>query len=58
MCSVYQVGYTIIEFVVRTWGFEGVRTLILEDGDPNEALSVSHDDFQTRWETFVQEEYF
>ncbi|MCF8010749.1 MAG: hypothetical protein K9L17_05550 [Clostridiales bacterium] len=52
-----QIGYTIIEYVVDTWGISAVRDLIDNKGDVQKVLSVSSDDFQQGWYEYVKEKY-
>lgn len=56
--SIYQVGYVLAEFVVRTWGTDGLRRLVLAGGDTSTALGLSTGDFEGAWPAFVLSRYF
>jgi hypothetical protein len=55
--SVYDVGFTIAEFVVDRWGIDGLRRLILAFGDSSAALGVSRAELERGWRDFVTERY-
>jgi hypothetical protein len=54
---VYDVGYTIAEFIVGRWGAEGLRALIRNNGDTAAALGVSQAEFETQWFAYVRKTY-
>ncbi len=56
--SIYQVGYVLGEFVVQTWGTDGLRRLVLARGDTFSGLGLSTADFEREWRTFVLSRYF
>jgi hypothetical protein len=56
-CSIYHVGYTVGEMIVEIWGFDGMRRLILADGDVPSALGITWAQFQSMWEQFVTDRY-
>lgn len=56
--SIYQVGYVLAEFVVRTWGVDGLRRLVLAGGDTSTALGIPAGDFESAWQAFVVSRYF
>jgi hypothetical protein len=54
---VYEVGYSIGEFVVTRWGQPALRDLIVANGDTDAVLAISQSDFQRDWFAFVRERY-
>jgi hypothetical protein len=54
---VYEVGYSIGEFVVTRWGQRALRDLIVANGDTDAVLATSLADFQRDWFAFVREHY-
>jgi len=55
--SVYEVGYTITEFIVEEWGWDGVRQLVVLRGNLESALGLSTAEFEARWQRFVEQRY-
>ena len=51
--SVYDVGYTLGEFIIQRWGWTGMRALITAHGDTSQALGLSVADFERDWRNFV-----
>ena len=56
-CDIYQVGYTLTEYIVEGWGFAGLRDLIVAHGDPRESLGMSIEELQAGWWRFLEERY-
>ena len=54
---VYEVGYSIGEFVVSRWGQRGLRDLITRNGDTVAVLSLTPADFHRDWFAFARERY-
>lgn len=54
---VYEVGYSIGEFVVSRWGQRGLRDLMAGNGDIAAVLRVTPADFHRDWFAFVRERY-
>lgn len=54
---VYEVGYSIGEFIVARWGQRALPDLIAANGDTVAALGISLADFQRDWFVFVRERY-
>jgi hypothetical protein len=54
---VYDVGYTLAEYIVSTWGSEALRRLIRSNGDLLSTLRVTEMAFQTGWYDFVTNKY-
>ena len=55
--QVYNVGYTIIEYVVEKWGRDKLRPLIKSYVDIESVLKISEPDFEKGWMEFVDEKY-
>jgi len=54
---IYLVGYTLIEFIVETYGKEKLPQLITSYGDIETVLGISLEEFEQGWYTFVDENY-
>jgi len=55
--QIYNVGYTIIEFIVEKWGKDKLPILIRSYVDISTVLGVSESDFEKDWANFVDERY-
>jgi hypothetical protein len=55
--QVYNVGYTIIEYIVEKWGRDKLPTLITSYVDTEAVLKISESDFEKGWEEFVDGKY-
>lgn len=55
--QIYNVGYTIIEYIVEKWGQEKLPLLITSYVDIETVLGVSESDFEKGWIAFVNERY-
>jgi hypothetical protein len=55
--QVYNVGYTIIEYLVDKWGKNQLPELIRSYGDFKKVLGVSEADFEKGWHKYVNENY-
>jgi len=55
--QIYNGGYTIIEYIVNTWGKDKLPDLITSYVDIKEVLKVSDEDFEEGWRNFVKEKY-
>jgi hypothetical protein len=55
--SIYDVGYTLAETIVETWGIPGLRRLIGVLGDVEAALGISARELERRWRDFVRARY-
>ena len=56
-CDVYQVGYTLAEYIVETWGFDAVRDLVLTLADTRTVLGISRAELERRWWGFIEARY-
>jgi hypothetical protein len=55
--KIYEVGYTLAEFIVTEWGYEKLHALIVSHGDLQQALSVTPAEFEFGWREFVRKKY-
>lgn len=55
--QIYNVGYTIIEYIVEKWGKDKLPILITSYVDIKTVLGVSESDFEKGWVDFVSEKY-
>ena len=55
--QIYNVGYTIIDYIVEKWGKDKLPILISSYVDIEAVLGVSESDFETGWVDFVNEKY-
>ena len=55
--QVYNVGYTIMEYVATNWGEDKFPELIREYGDLQKVLGVTEDEFEKGWWEFVEAKY-
>ncbi|MBK9732334.1 MAG: hypothetical protein IPO83_13840 [Chitinophagaceae bacterium] len=55
--QIYNVGYTIIEYIVEKWGEDKLPALITSYVDIETVLGVSESDFEKGWVEFVTEKY-
>jgi hypothetical protein len=54
---VYDIGYSIGEFIVARWGQPALAALIRANGDTAATLGVPLGDFQRQWFAFVRDRY-
>lgn len=55
--EIYQIGYTIMEYLVEHHGYEAVRELVLHGGDIQQVLGMSADEFYAAWYAFAKAKY-
>lgn len=55
--NVYDVGYTIIEYIRDTWGMGAVRDLVTSSGNLPAVLKKNAEEFEEDWYAYVQEKY-
>jgi hypothetical protein len=55
--QIYNVGYTIIEFLVSKWGKEKLPEFVKSYCDFEGVLNVTEKEFETEWHQFVEEKY-
>lgn len=55
--QIYEVGYTLMEFVHARFGHERYLELIRRNGDTTSALGLTATQFEQGWYAFVRERY-
>ncbi len=55
--QIYNVGYTVIEYIVEKWGKNKLPDLIRSYVDIRSVLGVSDSEFEKGWMDFVNEKY-
>jgi len=55
--QIYNVGYTIIEYIVEEWGEDKLPQLIRSYVDFESVLNVSESEFENGWIDFVNKKY-
>lgn len=55
--QIYNVGYTIIDYIVQQWGAEKLPSLITSYVDIEKVLAVSEADFEKGWVVYVAHKY-
>ena len=55
--QIYNVGYTIIEYIVEKWGKDKLPVLITSYVDIENVLKVSESDFEKGWTDYAKEKY-
>ncbi|HMG88999.1 MAG TPA: hypothetical protein VK589_03030 [Chryseolinea sp.] len=55
--QVYNVGYTMIEYIVEKWGEDKLPALITSYVDIETVLNISEGEFEKGWAEFVDEKY-
>lgn len=55
--QIYNLGYTIVEYMVTTYGKDKLPLFIKSYGDFENVLRVSEKDFENGWKKFVAEKY-
>lgn len=43
--DIYELGYWIANYIINSWGWEGMRALVACGGDVRQALGVTEDEF-------------
>ncbi|RAV97873.1 hypothetical protein [Pseudochryseolinea flava] len=55
--QIYNVGYTLIEYIVDRWGADKLPLMITSYADIEKVLQVSESEFESGWIEFVNERY-
>lgn len=55
--AIYSFSYTIVEFIVREFGYDLLIELVETKGDFEESLGISESDFENAWHQFLLVEY-
>jgi hypothetical protein len=54
---VYQVGFVLADYIVQTWGQDGLVRLIQVNGDVSAAFGITTPAFESGWHAFLHEKY-
>lgn len=55
--QVYDVGYVLGEFIVETWGLDGLVRLVQANGDVRATFGVTTEQFESAWHLFLNRKY-
>jgi hypothetical protein len=55
--QIYEVGYVLGEFIVSTWGMDGLLDLIRANGAVERVLQISPTAFEERWHAWLRAHY-
>ncbi|OIV42753.1 DUF6055 domain-containing protein [Flavobacterium johnsoniae] len=55
--QIYNIGYTIIEYVTSKWGKDIVPQLISSFGDIEKTLKITPEEFEKGWIAFLEKKY-
>lgn len=55
--KIYEVGYTIIEYILHHYGRTKLILLIKSDGNVSKVLQVSKEDFSRDWYEYISQKY-
>lgn len=51
----YTYGYSMVEYIIKTFGREKLTELLVQQGDINNVLNITADEFRDGWEAFLEE---
>ena len=54
---IYNVGYLLLEYIVQTWGMDGVIGLVQNNGNITIRLGITIQEFESGWYQFVVHKY-
>jgi len=52
--NIYQVGFTIAEYIVETWGAEGLISLVKRNGNILSTFGISTSEFESGWQAHLE----
>jgi hypothetical protein len=55
--SIYSVGYVLLEYVVETWNMDTVIQLIETNGNLNQVLDLTTEQFELGWYSYIESDY-
>jgi hypothetical protein len=55
--QIYNIGYTIIEYLTQKWGKDILPKLIASFGSIEKTLNISTEEFEKGWMAFLEEKY-
>lgn len=53
----YNLGYVIVEYIVKKWGMPEVVNLIRENGDIQKVLNITTEEFEQGCYKYIEEQY-
>jgi len=56
--KIYNVGYLLAEYIIAIWGKSSFVNLIKSNGNIEQTLEISTQQFEVGWKNFVIEKYF
>ncbi len=56
-CTVYEVGYTIVELIVTRWDDQALRDLIAANNSVQSVFGLTPAQFQEAWEQLLENRY-
>lgn len=51
------LGYTLSEFIAGKWGEDSLLELLAFNGNTQQALKISQEDFEKQWHQFIEQNY-
>ena len=55
--NLYEVGYFIAQFISETYGASALKSLIQNNGNLNDTLNMTDEEFTKKWFAFVRKKY-
>ena len=55
--NIYDVGYTLVAYIVDAWDHESLLALVKANGDLSSTLGIDEASFMAGWEDFVRQKY-
>jgi hypothetical protein len=55
--TTYILGYTLVDFIIQTYGKDKLFQLMHSDGDTKQVLGLTDQEFEQAWEKFVRKNY-
>ncbi|AXB56222.1 hypothetical protein [Flavobacterium fluviale] len=55
--QIYNIGYTIIEFMTQKWGKDSLPKVIASFGNIEKTLKITPEEFEKGWIAFLEEKY-
>ncbi len=55
--QIYNIGYTIIEYLTQKWGKDILPKLIASFGNIEKTLNIKPEEFEKGWKAFLEEKY-
>lgn len=55
--QIYNIGYTIIEYMTQKWGKDSLPKVIASFGNIEKALNIKPEEFEKGWIAFLEEKY-